>query len=432
MSSKADVLIVGGGWAGLAAALTVAKGGGHPVVLDRAASIGPSSPQGGVASLREIAKLPGDLARLPADRVLSAHRLSLLTPKATVSVDVQDETWSRAGDHLGTFLSVTGLPWLAQRAIAAGAEVRSGTKVEGLALDPNGRVTGVRTAEGTVAAPVTILAAGMGCSFTNAPPLGSTVAYALPQEAVALELYHLGAGRVDARFPGPGGTSTIMSAVLAFQAPEVPAWGWVRPGREHVQLSVHVRGPVGANAESAARAAMAKFRDHPAIAPVLRGATKVAEGAQRISELDSARSKLCGDGVLVAGGTAGLAYSTGVRSVGVALALRSGVLAGDVALRSMKAHDPSARVLGMYADRLHEARILATVLTGAKKARRFAWNKRLHSRYPAMAQDIFHAMMTENGQPKVHGQEHMNEARRKAGLGYMTVLRDGWAANRWP
>lgn len=432
MVTAPDVLIIGGGWSGLAAAVTLARGGAHPLVLDRAPAPGASSPQGGVVPLRELAALPGDLAKLPVDRILSSHRLALLGPSNSVAIDVQDAGWATPGTHLGTCLSVTALPWMAERARAAGAEIRSGTSVGALITDTHGRVTGVETTAGRVSAPLTLLAGGPGTPINNLPPLGSTVAYAPPQEAVAVELHHLGADRVTSRFTGPAGSAPLISAVLSFQSADLPAWGWLRPGLDHVQVGIHLRAPVGTPAAPAAATALGRFRDHPYVAPFLRGGTKVASESQLISELDASRSKLCGDGVLVLGGAAGLAYSTGVRSAGVGLALRSGVLAGQVALEAVKAKDPSPRVLGRYVERLHTSKIMTEAVAGMKRARRFSWNRRLHTRYPQFAQEVFHAMMTENGQPKVHAQVHMEAARRKAGLGYMSLLRDVWAMNRWP
>lgn len=212
-----DVLIVGGGPAGLSVAEHAAAQGARVIVVHQDREIGrPVRTSGG--------SFAADLTALGVPR-------TLYQPIDTL-VFAADAARSRHAmtRHPMAVLYVTGLyQWLAARAEAAGAAVRTGVKFTGLAPLPDGYRATLRArggAESTVDARYVIDASGVACAVWSAAGHGARPA----RTGVGIEAeYPLHAGpahtavlvvgdRVPAGygwiFPAPGGRVRIGAGVI--------------------------------------------------------------------------------------------------------------------------------------------------------------------------------------------------------------------------
>ncbi len=90
-----------------------------------------------------------------------------------------------------------------------------------------------------------------------------------------------------------------------------------------------------------------KFKLHPEVRKILEGGTMIAAGAKAIPEGGYySMPRMYGEGFLIAGDSAG--FLNGARLKGIHLAIKSGMLAAETALKSLLAEDVSTEQLKSY------------------------------------------------------------------------------------
>jgi digeranylgeranylglycerophospholipid reductase len=118
-NSQADVVVVGGGPAGLSAAAEAAKGGLSVVVLERGHAIGEPVRTSGGSFVKPLKALG-----VPKRCYHPIHRIKVIGPTTAAT-----KSYRRA---VGCVIDVRGTyQWLAQQAVEAGAEIRLKAHVEG-------------------------------------------------------------------------------------------------------------------------------------------------------------------------------------------------------------------------------------------------------------------------------------------------------------
>ena len=131
----ADVVVVGGGPAGLATAAEAARGGLRVVVCERSHAIGEPVRTSGGSFIRPLKRLG-----VPDDCWHPVHRIRVIGPTTDVT-----KTYGRA---VGCVLDVRRTyQWLGAQAVDAGAEIRLKASVESMLSStglPDGRPRGVR------------------------------------------------------------------------------------------------------------------------------------------------------------------------------------------------------------------------------------------------------------------------------------------------
>ncbi len=304
MAAMHDVVVAGGGPAGLAAARAAARGGARVVVLEREAAFGiPTRTSGGsfIASLRALG--------IP-QRLWTPMREVRFVGPASEAVFTYD-------DPEVCVLDVRALyQWLAEEAAAAGAELQLRTTVGGLRRD--GTILEVEARRGGGAGGVASYRArwAVDATGTAAVLAGATGMHpAYRRRGVGAEL--------DLAAPGFPADVCVLAVGEAL-APSGYAWAFpYRPGR--VRLGVGVMRP---DAAADPRDLLERARSLPALRPLLEGAQPVEMHAG-IIPAEPLRTRILSGGVVCCGDSASHASTL------VGEGIRFAIAAGDAAGRAL-------------------------------------------------------------------------------------------------
>lgn len=321
MPDSCDVLIVGGGPAGLAAAEAAAKLGAHTLVLERQNEIGyPVHTSGGswISDMRALG-IPQHLYH-PIQKVyfVSPHREVPLYYEQPVCCVM---------DVRGVYQHLAG------RAVAAGASIRVRHTVE-QTLSKDGRVQGVtaRNHVGeriSVTAPVTIDASGVSRHIGVRIGLGS-----------AFHRYGFGA---EYDLYAPDYPQDELYLIMGSQfAPRGYAWAFPR-GNGRLRLGVGVLHP---DCDDDARIYLDRIMyDLPSLAEKLKNASPI-EYHTGLFPSEGPIERFSSDGLLMAGDSGG--HGSTLVGEGIRFAIYSGQMAGQVAAEAVKAGDSSEKSLSRF------------------------------------------------------------------------------------
>ncbi len=322
MSGKtADVVIVGGGPAGLAAAEAAARGGAQTVVLERQKEIGyPIHTSGGswISDMRALG--------IPTTLYFPIRKVTFLSPNNACTFHYPDPVCC--------VLDVRGVyQHMAARAIRAGAQIHPSSPVEGPIIE-EGRVVGVRGKSAlnepeAWRAPVTIDCSGF--SSTLATRAGLHAGYRRYGYCAEWDL-------VAPNYPADE-LYLIMGSNVA---PAGYAWAFPR-GNGRVRLGVGVIRP---DVDEDARTYLLSFTERlPQLAPAFTGASAV-EYHTGLFPSEGTMKQFVMDGLMTAGDSAG--QGSTLVGEGIRFALYSGAMAGETAAQAIRRGDTSARGLAGY------------------------------------------------------------------------------------
>ena len=425
-----EVIVVGAGPAGSAAALTLARAGRKVCLIERGPFPGSKNMYGGVVYGRVLATLiPNWTEEIPVQRWVVRRATVLMTGEQALSIDYRSERWGEAPYNGCTTLRPEFDAWLAGHAVAAGAELITSTTVTGLVRE-GGRVLGVKTdrPDGTVWAPIVIACDGVNSFLAKEAGLyhhGEAENYTLGVK----EVLALPKEEIDKRFSLRDNQGADFELVGC--TGNIPGGGFVYTNLESIAvgvvLSVKALGESGVRPE----ALIAELKKHPMMAPLVAGAEVREYSAHLIPEAGLAMMPdLAGDGLLVAGDAAALCLAAGVFLEGVNFAIGSGAAAGTVADEALRAGDTSAAYLARYRERLASSFVLADHQK-LKRAPGLMLSDRMQFRYPQLVCNLVESFYTVNNPAPKAGLLRL--ARREAarrGVKLRDLAADGWAAVR--
>ena len=320
--------------------------------------------------------------------------------------------------------------WLADQAVAAGATLLCATTVAGLRRDGNGAVTGVVTDRHgeEIGASVVVACDGVNSFLAKEAgmhhhcgaehyTLGVKEVLALPKE------------EIDRRFGVADRDGVDIEVVGCTEG--VAGGGFVYTNLESVAVGVVLHLPGLAASGLRPEAIIARMKDHPSIAPLVRGGDLVEYSAHVIPEGGlGAMPDIVTDGMLVAGDAAGLTLAAGIWLEGVNFAIGSGAAAGETAVQALARGDVTAAGLQGYRTRLEQSFVLAD----HRKLRRvpsLLLSERVQRRYPEMACRVAEELFTvRNPAPKPGLGRIGREELRRSGVRVRDVARDAWTAWR--
>ncbi|MBC7286911.1 MAG: FAD-dependent oxidoreductase [Armatimonadetes bacterium] len=342
-----DVIVVGGGCSGLAAAATCARAGLNTIVLERGRP-GNKNVMGGVLYTRPTMQVYGEFwkAGAPVERSVVEQNLWILTEDSAIKVGYRSRKFAEEPPNAFTVLRARIDAWFAEQAAAAGALIVPNTKVEECILD-GGRVVGVRTSrpDGDVYAPVTIICEGVNPQLTQSLGMQGQIELH-DMSSVAKEVIQLSEQAIQERFhvgPGEGVTIELFGDASA----RFLGMGFLYTNRDTISIGIGVSLNDYIKTDITPHDMLQRLKNHPMIAPLIEGGEVREYSSHMIPEGGWRKMpQVYGDGVMICGDAAMLVNA--VHREGSNHAILSGKLAAETAIEAHEKRDFSRRTLSAY------------------------------------------------------------------------------------
>ncbi len=356
-----DAVVVGGGPAGAAAAITMARGGLNVILIERGHFAGAKNFFGGVLYTHALAEIVPDYweKNPPFERPVSEQGYWLLSPDSVFRMMHKSEHYKQEPAEAYTALRARFDPWLAEQATQAGALVITKTNVTDFLKDEKGRVIGVTTdrPNGDVYAPIVVIAEGVNNLLTQKLGLTKTD---LPPRFIALsvkEYIGLPAKEVEARFGLCGDKEGVAVDIFGDATLGLPGTAFLYTDKTGVSIGMGLLLEEFIHHRLRPYEVLARFKNHPAIKPYLAGGEPLEYGAHLIPELGYDRMPdLVTDGVMVAGDAASMVDA--LHREGTNLAMTAGRMAGETAIEAHRQNNFSAEFLKAYRRHLEDSFVL--------------------------------------------------------------------------
>jgi electron transfer flavoprotein-quinone oxidoreductase len=380
---------------------------------------------GGVIYPRILDELiPNWFEHAPIQRWVVRRSTMLLSDTGALNIDYRSNSWGQAPYNGATAYRPDFDNWLAQQAVAAGAELICSTTVTGLLKDAQGRITGITTdrPDGDLTASVVIACDGVNSFLAKEAGLYKTVDASNYTLGVK-ETLSLPKSVIDERF-GVRDNQGVDIEILGGTS-GVNGGGFIYTNLDTIALGVVLKLPKLSAQKKRPEEIIAELKRHPAIAPLIEGAEVTEYSAHVIPEagLDMMPTMVA-DGLLVAGDAAALCLAAGIWLEGVNFAMASGMYAGEAAAKAIHNGNTSASGLQSYTKKLNET----FVLKDHKKLRKIphlVLSDRVQHKYPMFVTGIVERMFSvENPHPKPGVRRIVREERKKAGIKLSELLRD--------
>lgn len=430
--SDFDVIVVGAGPAGAAAAIEVARSGRSVCLIERGPYPGSKNMYGGVIYGRILDTIiPEWWNDAPIQRWVTRRSTMMITGDQALTVDYRSERWGEAPYNGATAYRPEFDAWLAGHAVAAGATLVTSTTVTGLLRDggrPDARIVGVRTdrPDGDLTAGVVIACDGVNSFLAKEAglygepdaanyTLGVKETIALPREVI------------DERF-GVRGDHGVDIEIMGCTG-DVPGGGFIYTNADTVAVGLVLSLPALSKGGVRPEELLRRMKAHPAIAPLIEGGEVAEYSAHVIPEagLDMMPSMI-GDGILVAGDAAAMCLAAGLWLEGVNFAIGSGSAAGKAAARAVKRGDTSAAGLDSYRTRI-EATFVMKDHRKLRDAPHLVMSELAQQKLPLLACGVAERMFhVDNPNPKPGLRKIVRAEMKANGVKFKDALSQGLRA----
>ena len=409
MEETFDCIIVGGGIAGLSAAMTLARGNARFLLIERGEYSGAKNVSGGVLWGTELARLVPEYwkdEQAGFERFINHRRLTLMDEQSAFTIDFKSEHFNEP-PYLGvSVLRARFDRWLAEKveeAIANSAYpddsfIAYDVLVEEL-IQQDGKVVGIRAGDEVFYANCVILAEGVNNLLTR--QIGLQEAY-VPADFVAVgvkEVIRLDRKVLEERFQLRG-LSGMSNEFIGFATEGVEGGGFLYTNRDTLSVGLvlglaDLRDKVRKPYEI-----LDTFKSHPVVQDMIRGGEVVEYAAHVVStgDMRAMPREVYGDGVLISGEAANLLLNSGKAIQGMDFAMHSGILAAETVLKAREQGDYSAATLKMYREALEQSYVMQN-LRNFQDAVRFLHQPQMFTTVPRLVCDFGRAFFTIENKP---------------------------------
>jgi electron transfer flavoprotein-quinone oxidoreductase len=429
-SERFEVVIVGAGLSGTAAAITLARAGVEVLVIERGDFPGAKNLFGGILYSGVLAEiLPEFWKEAPVERHIVNRRWVTLNEESQVALDLKSARFD-VPPYNNTFTALRSKfdRWFAEQAEAEGAFIINETTVEELILD-NGRVTGVRTGreEGDVLADCVILAEGANALISEAAGLRKPMSPTNRVNAVK-EVLTLPPEIIEDRFHLEGNQGAAIE-YFGGAVKGMVGSGFVYTNKDSISVGVGCLIEDLLSTRTAPYELLDDFKAHPAVAPLLRGGKTVEYSTKMIPE-DSYNdlSDLYADGVMLVGDCAGL-VNPSIHHEGTNLAMASGVFAAEAFLEARDKKDFSRNGLASYRRRLDESWVMKDLAHYRDAVHFLRSNREFVDDYQRLAVELVRDYFTIDDTPKADVRKRLVRKVRDE-VAFFRLARQLWRARK--
>lgn len=422
---KVDVIVVGGGLAGLSCAYELADSGMTVLVLERGDFSGSKNVTGGRIYLRPILPYLPDLWKeAPLERHVTREIFTAMGENNSTTFEFYSERFNQKPFPSYTILRAKFDRWFADLVTEKGIFVIPQKKVDDL-IKENEKIIGVRSGEEEIGADCVVAADGI-LSFL-AERAGLRKPFQPLHFALGFkEVIRLDSKTIEDRFrlgEGEGAAQLFFGSLTRGKM----GGGFLYTNKDSLSLGLVV-GLASLNSKEPREEVyklLDQFKERPEIRNLIRGGETMEYSAHLVTEGGiHGMPRLFTDGMLLVGDAAGLGLNMLFTVRGMEYAIVSGVLAGRTIKKAKERKDFSATSLAEYERLLNESFILKEMNT-FKHTLSVLENERLFTKYPQVICDLFEKVMWVDENPK-EGIYKTKMAELKKAFLNMDTLKDWW------
>ena len=423
MEERFDCIVVGGGIAGLSAAMVLARADKRFLLIERGEFCGAKNVSGGVLWGSDLERLvPGYSGDDDAgfERFAGHRRLTFMDDQSTFSVDFKSDHFQRKPYSGVIVLRARFDEWLAGRvqeaidesAIPGESFLATNVLVDRLLME-QGKVTGIEAGGERFLAHCVIIAEGINNLLTRQIGLQSEY---VPADHVAVgvkEVIGLDRDVLEERFQ-LSGRSGFTCEFVGYATRGVEGGGFLYTNAESISIGLVLGMKDLREKGLKPYDILNDFKTHPAVADMIRGGDVLEYSAHVVStgDMGSMPERLYGDGVLIAGEAAHLLMNSGRAIQGMDYAMRSGILAAETVIAAADAGGFGAETLRGYQDRLEESFVLKD-LRSFQGAVHLLHDPVMYQKVPNLLCDFGRSFFTVKSEPTDRAAKTFRKTARK-------------------
>lgn len=372
MEDKFDCIVIGGGVAGLAAAITLARNNMKFLLIERGEFAGAKNVSGGILWGSDLAKLvPNYWEEEDAgwERFINHRRLTFMDDQSTFSLDFKSKHFNETPYTGVVVLRAKFDNWLAgkvQEAIDASdfamdSFIATDIKVDEVILE-NDKAVGIKTGEDEFFADSVIIAEGVNNLLTRQVGLQDKYVPADHMLTGIKEVIRFDQKVLEDRFQLDG-LSGMTNEFVGWATDGVEGGGFLYTNKDTISIGLVVGIKDLREKKKSPHDLLNHFKTHPTVADAIKGGEIVEYSAHVVSSGDSRvmPKQLYKDGILIVGEAANLLMNAGKAIQGMDFAMRSGILAAETIVKAKEKGDYTSATLKEYRKVMDESYIMKDI-----------------------------------------------------------------------
>lgn len=395
IENKTDVIVVGGGPAGISCAVTIARAGKNVVLIERGKFSGSKNVFGGAIYAQPTREIFPDFEKTaPLERKNVEHKYALLGEEDSTII-----SYKKKHENPISYTVIRGKfdRWMAEEAKKEGVILVEETVVRELIVE-NERVVGVKTELENYYSDIVVLADGVNSLLAKQIGLRGNIE---PEDvAVSVkEVIKLDKEKINDRFHVDDKEGCVYE-IFGGSMLGMLGLGFMYTNENSVSIGLGVTMNELIENKVKPYELLDKLKAHPSIAPLIKGGELLEYSAHLIPEGGFKKVPLLyGAGVMVCGDAA--MFVNNLHWEGTNLAMISGKIAGETAVIALGKHDYSENTLSRYQEALEESFIMKDLRTykdlmGVMSERR----QEFLGYYPKKINSFFEMFTSVDSEPK--------------------------------
>lgn len=372
MDEKFDCIVIGGGVAGLAAAMTLARKNMKFLLIERGEFAGSKNVSGGVLWGHDLAKLVPNYWEEENggwERFINHRRLTFMDEQSSFSLDFKSSHFNEPPYSGVVVLRSKFDNWLSgkvQEAIDASdyamdSFIATNIKVDEVLME-NDKAVGIRTGEDEFHADSVIICEGVNNLLTRQVGLQDKYVPADHMLTGIKEVIRFDQEVLEQKFQ-LNGLSGMSNEFVGWATDGVEGGGFLYTNRDTISLGLVLGIKSMREQKKSPHDVLNHFKTHPTIADIIKDGEIVEYSAHVVSSGDKRAmpKEVYKDGILLAGESANLLMNAGKAIQGMDYAMRSGILAAETIVEAKEKNDFTSATLQNYRKALDDSYVMKDI-----------------------------------------------------------------------